>query len=114
MRLFTLSSAALSLASIAEGLDVSENQDANVSVWENIDTPILTRGSDLWNRPVKRQSGWNPPSNLKTPLKEVWDHQLATYTGGLYGFRNFGWDQLRATQGYVTTFPQDDYKKRER
>ncbi|KAL2211237.1 hypothetical protein CC79DRAFT_1377821 [Sarocladium strictum] len=101
MRFSALSLAAISLASLAEGLDVSENQDANVSVWENVDTSILARGSDLWNRPVKRQSGWNPPSNLKTPLKEVWDHQLATYSGGLYGFRNYGWDQLIATQGSI-------------
>ncbi|MFC6016802.1 cellulose-binding protein [Plantactinospora solaniradicis] len=47
-------------------------------------------------------SGWNPPSNLVTPLDEVWRHQEQTYNNGnLYGFRNYGWDQLFANRGYV-------------
>jgi hypothetical protein len=43
---------------------------------------------------------WNPPSNLVQPLDEVWRHQEATY-GNLYGFRNYGWDQIMANRGYV-------------
>ncbi|MFI6781633.1 hypothetical protein [Micromonospora sp. NPDC050276] len=47
-------------------------------------------------------SGWNPPSNLVTPLDEVWRHQEQTYNNGnLYGFRNYGWDQLFANGGYI-------------
>lgn len=43
---------------------------------------------------------WNPPANLVTPLNQVWAHVESTY-GDLYGFRNFGWDQLFANRGYL-------------
>jgi hypothetical protein len=43
---------------------------------------------------------WNPPSNLVTPLNEVWSHVESTYPN-LYGFRNYGWDQIMANRGYV-------------
>ncbi|MDQ7911029.1 cellulose-binding domain-containing protein [Phytohabitans sp. ZYX-F-186] len=47
-------------------------------------------------------TGWNPPSNLVTPLNEVWAHQEETYNNGnLYGFRNYGWDQIMANRGYI-------------
>ncbi|WP_433349041.1 cellulose binding domain-containing protein [Micromonospora sp. CA-111912] len=45
-------------------------------------------------------SGWSPPANLVTPLNEVWAHQESTYTN-LYGFRNYGWDQVSANRGYL-------------
>lgn len=38
---------------------------------------------------------WNPPAHLVQPLAEVWSHMEDTY-GDLYGFRNYGWDQLMA------------------
>jgi len=44
--------------------------------------------------PLRRQvspSTWNPPSNLVTPLGEVWQHELDTYSDAL-GFRNYGYD----------------------
>lgn len=43
---------------------------------------------------------WSPPADLVTPLNEVWQHQEATY-GNLYGFYNYGWDQVMANGGYV-------------
>jgi hypothetical protein len=47
-------------------------------------------------------SDWNPPANLVTPLGEVWAHQESTYNNGnLYGFRNYGWDQLFANGGFI-------------
>jgi hypothetical protein len=47
-------------------------------------------------------SGWNPPSNLVAPLEEVWQHQESTYNNGnLYGFRNYGWDQIFANRGSI-------------
>lgn len=104
MRAAALSTIALTLASLGSALDVSANDDSDGSVWDalNNESPdVDARDNGLWNRPAKRQSGWNPPSNLVTPLREVWQHQLDTYSNGLYGFRNYGWDQLRATQGYV-------------
>ncbi|KAK2599435.1 hypothetical protein N8I77_011189 [Diaporthe amygdali] len=48
------------------------------------------------------QSGWNPPSDLAKPLKEVWDHCEKTYNDGdLYSFKNYGWDQIMATKGVI-------------
>jgi hypothetical protein len=44
--------------------------------------------------------GWNPPANLVTPLGEVWQHQEQTYPN-LYGFRNYGWDQIFANGGRI-------------
>ncbi|GIH02433.1 hypothetical protein Rhe02_05000 [Rhizocola hellebori] len=45
-------------------------------------------------------SGWNPPANLVQPLNEVWSHVESTYSN-LYGFRNYGWDQLVANRGSI-------------
>ncbi|KAL4917361.1 hypothetical protein BDW62DRAFT_201791 [Aspergillus aurantiobrunneus] len=54
--------------------------------------------------PVKRQSTlpptWDPPSDLVTPLQEVWDHQIETYTDAL-GFENYGFDQVIAAGGKI-------------
>ncbi|KAK6533632.1 hypothetical protein TWF694_002567 [Orbilia ellipsospora] len=52
---------------------------------------------------IRRQSSistltWNPPSNLVTPLGQVWDHEVATYSDAL-GFKNYGYDQLMANGG---------------
>ncbi|MEV0389305.1 hypothetical protein [Nonomuraea sp. NPDC050643] len=46
------------------------------------------------------QSGWNPPANLVTPLNQVWQHVESTYPN-LYGFRNYGWDQVMANGGSI-------------
>lgn len=43
---------------------------------------------------------WNPPSNLVQPLNEVWRHVESTYPD-LYGFRNYGWDQVMANRGSI-------------
>ncbi len=43
---------------------------------------------------------WSPPSHLVTPLNQVWSHQESTY-GNLYGFRNYGWDQVFVNGGYL-------------
>ncbi|MBL7259495.1 cellulose-binding domain-containing protein [Paractinoplanes lichenicola] len=45
---------------------------------------------------------WNPPSQLVQPLAAVWTHQEQTYSNGnLYGFKNYGWDQLFAAGGAI-------------
>lgn len=102
MRVSTLPTLALCFAAAVSGLDTSDAEDQDASVWKQTETAShSTRSDELWNRPAKRQSGWNPPSNLVTPLKQAWDHCLATYSNGLYGFKNYGWDQLKATGGYA-------------
>ncbi len=45
-------------------------------------------------------SGWNPPSNLVTPLNEVRSHYQSTYPH-LLTFRNYGWDQVMAGGGRI-------------
>lgn len=43
---------------------------------------------------------WNPPANLVAPLNQVWQHVEQTYSN-LYGFRNYGWDQVFANRGSI-------------
>lgn len=50
--------------------------------------------------PTAPAGGWSPPGNLAGPLDEVWRHQESTYAN-LYGFRNYGWDQIMANGGYL-------------
>ncbi|KAF5989812.1 putative endoglucanase type F [Fusarium bulbicola] len=58
------------------------------------------------NRPVKRQSGWNPPAELKAPLQEVWEHYEKTYDGGLEANVNTGFHQIMANKGYLNIYRQ--------
>jgi hypothetical protein len=58
----------------------------------------LVVGLALTSTSCVRPSGWNPPSNLAGPLDQVWQHQESTYPD-LYGFRNYGWDQIFANRG---------------
>jgi hypothetical protein len=52
--------------------------------------------------PTAMAEVWAPPANLVVPLDEVWRHQEETYSNGnLYGFHNYGWDQLMANGGYI-------------
>jgi hypothetical protein len=45
-------------------------------------------------------NAWNPPSALVQPLAAVWSHEEQTYSD-LYGFKNYGWDQLFAGGGAI-------------
>ncbi|KAJ4316161.1 hypothetical protein N0V94_005579 [Neodidymelliopsis sp. IMI 364377] len=60
--------------------------------------------SNAWaTTPAKRdltQKTWNPPSNLKTGLDQVWKHQVETYSDAL-GFKNYGYDQVIANKGKI-------------
>ncbi|KAL2846187.1 hypothetical protein BJY01DRAFT_175892 [Aspergillus pseudoustus] len=53
---------------------------------------------------TKRQSSlpttWDPPSDLVTPLEEVWNHEQETYSDPL-GFKNYGFDQVIAAGGKI-------------
>ncbi|MET7420420.1 cellulose-binding protein [Dactylosporangium sp. NPDC005555] len=50
---------------------------------------------------IGQSSGnWNPPAGLVTPLNQVWQHVEQTYPN-LYGFRNYGWDQVFANRGSI-------------
>jgi hypothetical protein len=44
--------------------------------------------------------GWSPPAGLIKPLDEVWKHVESTYPN-LYGFKNYGWDQVMANKGFI-------------
>jgi hypothetical protein len=56
--------------------------------------------SAIGTTPNPNPGGWNPPANLVTPLNQVWTHQEQTYPN-LFGFRNYGWDQLFTNGGYM-------------
>ncbi|WP_416971075.1 hypothetical protein [Streptomyces sp. 4F14] len=72
--------AALALFAAAPGTNLSLAQAA----------PAKTAAADQWT----------PPSNLVQPLNEVWNHVESTYPN-LYGFRNYGWDQVMANRGSI-------------
>jgi hypothetical protein len=50
--------------------------------------------------PAVAADQWTPPANLVRPIDEVWRHVESTYPN-LYGFRNYGWDQIMANRGSV-------------
>ncbi|KAM0392153.1 hypothetical protein ACHAPZ_011136 [Fusarium culmorum] len=96
----TLGLATLATSTAAQSFN-SANSDLDGSVWQSV-ASVRTRSwsSIPRNRPTKRQSGWNPPSNLAGALKEVWDHEVKTYSDAL-GFKNYGWDQVIAGKGQL-------------
>ncbi|KAF2030788.1 hypothetical protein EK21DRAFT_100262 [Setomelanomma holmii] len=57
-------------------------------------------GSSATSKRDLSQTTWNPPSNLVTPLKQVWDHEISTYSNAL-GFKNYGYDQVMAAKGKI-------------
>lgn len=66
------------------------NRDLDGAVWKNL-------GQTVRN---KRQSSWNPPSDLVKPLQEVWDHSVKTYNNGEWeAFKNYGYDIIMAAEG---------------
>ncbi|KAH7137433.1 hypothetical protein B0J13DRAFT_639898, partial [Dactylonectria estremocensis] len=76
--------------------------DLDSSVWKDLDSKKASRRAFQYqsrNRPVKRATGWSPPSDLATPLEEVWDHVVSTYDGGVAGNVNWGWQQVMAGEG---------------
>ncbi|KLO78809.1 uncharacterized protein LW93_4130 [Fusarium fujikuroi] len=94
------------ISAIFSGLAVSAiaQSDLDGSVWKALLAEAQSkRGfSDMpRNRPVKRQSGWNPPADLKAPLQEVWEHYEKTYDGGLDANVNTGFHQIMANKGYL-------------
>lgn len=95
MRLSTL----VSSATLAVGYARAHNSslsDSDASSWDNVND--LHVRSEMEEPLAKRQTTWNPPSNLVTPLKQVWDHEMSAYSDPL-GFKNYGYDQLIANKG---------------
>ncbi|KAI3537875.1 cellulose-binding family II protein [Colletotrichum filicis] len=101
MRFSTTSAAVVALAASSQAMNISTTSDLDGSVWQAL-APVQARTFEDMprNRPIKRQSGWSPPSNIVTPLKEVWDHCKSTYSN-FFGFKNYGWDQVIATKGTI-------------
>lgn len=98
---FSTTAGLVALAASTAASTISSPSDLDGSVWEGL-TSVKGRSANepRRNRPFKRQSGWAPPSDLTTPLKEVWDHCKETYNNGdIFGFKNYGWDQLIANEG---------------
>ncbi|KAL3440377.1 hypothetical protein BJX65DRAFT_290566 [Aspergillus insuetus] len=85
LQLLASSSAALPLA--------DRDIPWHITVPKNLTPGISKRQSSL-------PTTWDPPSNLVTPLEEVWQHQLDTYSDPL-GFQNYGFDQVIAAGGKI-------------
>lgn len=93
----TLALSSLGALAASKPLDVFSKSDANANVWaplSNVPSSIAATG-DVQRR---ADTTWNPPSNLVTPLKQVWDHEMSTYSNPL-GFKNYGFDQIMANKG---------------
>lgn len=103
-------------AGLLQFSSASDLRDESGDVWKDfLSRPSVgsrdevESGDNVWkdflHTPTvdKRQSAWAPPANLVKPLQEVWDHQVKTYTGngGWDKFRNYGYDILMASNGYV-------------
>jgi hypothetical protein len=63
-------------------------------------TPTTAPTTQPTTSPPTGGTAWNPPSNLVQPLAAVWSHEESTYNN-LYGFRNYGWDQIMAGGGAI-------------
>ncbi|KAM0418970.1 hypothetical protein ACHAPT_012128 [Fusarium lateritium] len=89
--------------------------DLDASVWKNLEN--LPHSKRVFadiprNRPFKRQSGWNPPSDLKAPLEEVWKHYESTYeNGGVDANKNWGFHQIMANKGFLNICVRWDSSK---
>jgi hypothetical protein len=51
--------------------------------------------------PPSTPGRWDPPGRLAARLDQVWRHVESTYPD-LYGFRNYGWDQVLANRGRIS------------
>ncbi|KAM0231459.1 hypothetical protein ACHAPO_008569 [Fusarium lateritium] len=93
------------ISAIFSGLVASTaaQSDLDASVWKALSNEPQSKRtfSDVTrNRPVKRQSGWNPPADLKAPLQEVWEHYEKTYED--FGKNeNTGFHQIMANKGFL-------------
>jgi Cellulose binding domain len=63
-------------------------------------TTTPTVGPTVTPTTAPPSNAWNPPASLVTGLNEVWAHQESTYSD-LYGFRNYGWDQVMVGRGTI-------------
>ncbi|KAM0718003.1 hypothetical protein Q7P37_006335 [Cladosporium fusiforme] len=68
------------------------NRDLDGATWKALNKAAHSK--------TKRQSSWDPPSDLAKPLQEVWDHSVETYNNGQWeSFENYGYDIIMAAQG---------------
>lgn len=99
MRRSILTFVSLAVLAVSKPLVALSKSDANGDVWAHLaGAPSnLTARVDMHKR---ADTTWNPPSNLVQGLKEVWDHEVSTYSDAL-GFKNYGFDQIMANKGYA-------------
>ncbi|OHW89906.1 cellulose-binding family II [Colletotrichum incanum] len=97
---------ALAATSALALTSTSAKSDLDGSIWKALEgsssraqSRAAFAGPQQRNRPVKRQSGWNPPSELSGALAEVWEHYEKTYDGSVFNNKNWGWDQVVANNG---------------
>ncbi|MEU4688976.1 hypothetical protein [Actinoplanes sp. NPDC023714] len=87
-------------AAVAAAVTAANAAEADASAAEVDAKGAAGAGADAAGVRAAAPATWSPPSHLVTPLNQVWQHQEQTY-GNLYGFRNYGWDQVMANRGYI-------------
>ncbi|KAL5614891.1 hypothetical protein BROUX41_004970 [Berkeleyomyces rouxiae] len=96
--------ATLALAGSVAAHDPNHSHDSNADVWKALENQAKKRQATVAdeNPASKQTTTWEPPSSVASDLKDVWQQSENTYSNGdLYGFKNYGWDQLMATDGSV-------------
>lgn len=92
LALCPLSALALPQGNGAKARIPAPNRDLDGATWKALDQSAHAK--------FKRQSSWDPPSDLVKPLQEVWDHSVKTYNNGDWeSFKNYGYDIIMAAEG---------------
>lgn len=92
-----LAIAPLALLAASKPVSLSSGRDGDAEVWARLQSRAV--GATVQETVSRRaDTTWNPPSNLVTPLQQVWDHEMSTYDNPL-GFKNYGFDQIMANKG---------------
>jgi hypothetical protein len=84
---------------ISAGHSSATSRDTDGATWSKLTNTPRSEMPYL-DAQKRADTTWNPPSQLVTPLQQVWDHEMSTYSNPL-GFKNYGFDQIMANKGYV-------------
>jgi hypothetical protein len=92
------------------GVDATPSSGATAAPsFSESSSPTVTPTADASTEPTATATAtataasaaeWNPPSGIATQLGQTWDHMVSTYSD-LYGFKNYGFDQIMANKGTI-------------
>ncbi|KAL1900746.1 hypothetical protein Cpir12675_000759 [Ceratocystis pirilliformis] len=114
MRYSSVLATSLALASSAVAYDHYHSHDNDASVWKALeDQPAKRQAAEVAEEPASKSTlTFDPPASMAADLKAVWDHATSTYSNsGAFVFKNYGWDQLMATDGKINLCVRWDSKQ---